>query len=285
MSTDLAELGTTGSGHKLAGVVRGPVRLHPPEAFAFMRVAGRLAAQCLDMLASEVREGIATSRLDDLAREFALDHGAIPACINYRGFRHTICTSLNHVVCHGIPGERVLRAGDILNIDVTLIMDGWHGDTSRMYAVPPVKKAASRLMEVTWEAMMRGIAEIRPGRRLGDVGHAIQTFAESHRFSMVRDFCGHGIGRIFHESPNILHYGRAGEGIALEPGMFFTVEPMVNLGKPGVLVLPDGWTAITRDRSLSAQFEHTIGVTEDGAEIFTMAAPGLEQPWRAALGD
>lgn len=269
----------------LEGVIRGPVRIHPPEAFAFMRAAGRLAAQCLDMLAGEVREGVTTARLDELAREFALDHKAIPACINYRGYRHTICTSLNHVVCHGIPGDRELKPGDIVNIDVTLIVDGWHGDTSRMYAVPPVKKAAARLMEVTFEAMMRGIAVVRPGMRLGDVGHAIQSFAESRRFSVVRDFCGHGIGRVFHDSPNVLHYGRPGEGIELEPGMFFTVEPMINLGKPGVLVLPDGWTAITRDRTLSAQFEHTIGVTEDGAEIFTGAAAGLEQPFRAALDD
>lgn len=288
--TDLAGGGLAGAGlatsaHPLDGVVRGPVRLHPPEAFASMRAAGHLAARCLDMLAGEVREGVSTSRLDDLAREFAMDHGAIPACINYRGYRHTICTSLNHVVCHGIPGDRLLKGGDILNIDVTLIVDGWHGDTSRMYAIPPVKKAAAQLMAVTYDSMMCGIAAVRPGMRLGDIGHTIQAFAESRRYSVVRDFCGHGIGRIFHESPNVLHYGRAGEGVEIEPGMFFTVEPMINLGKPGVLVLPDGWTAITRDRTLSAQFEHTIGVTEDGAEIFTKAAPGLEQPFRSALGD
>jgi methionyl aminopeptidase len=255
------------------------IKIHDrAEAFPGMAAAGRLAASCLDMLASETREGVTTARLDDLAREFVLDHGALPACINYRGYRHTICTSLNHVVCHGIPGERALKDGDVLNIDVTAILDGWHGDTSRMYGIGEVARKAQRLMDVTYEAMMRGIAAVKPGATLGDLGHAIQSYAEAERCAVVREFCGHGLGRIFHDAPNILHYGKPGQGPTLKPGMMFTVEPMLNLGAPGVKVLGDGWTAVTKDKSLSAQYEHSIGVTEDGVQIFTASPAGLHTP-------
>jgi methionyl aminopeptidase len=210
--------------------------------------------------------------------EFAGDHKALPATLNYRGYRHACCISINHVVCHGIPNDKPLRGGDILNIDLTLIIDGWHGDTSRMYAVGEISRSAERLIEVTYECLMRGIAMIKPGAHLGDIGYAIQNFAEAQRCSVVRDFCGHGLGRQFHDHPNVLHYGRMGEGVVLKPGMFFTVEPMINLGKAPVKVLSDGWTAVTRDRSLSAQFEHAIGVTETGCEIFTLSPKGLHCP-------
>lgn len=257
----------------------GQIKLYDrTEAFAGMAAAGAIAAGCLDMLAAEAREGATTGRLDDLARQYALDHGALPACIFYRGYRHTICTSLNHVVCHGIPGDRVLRSGDIVNIDVTVIHDGWHGDTSRMYAIGEVPRKARRLMDVTYEAMMRGIAAIKPGARLGDLGHAIQSFAEAERTSVVREFCGHGLGRVFHDAPNILHFGKPGQGEELKPGMMFTVEPMLNAGSPAVKVLGDGWTAVTKDKSLSAQYEHSVGVTEDGVQIFTLSPAGLDQP-------
>lgn len=257
----------------------GQIKLHDhATAFAGMGRAGRLAAECLDMLVAEVREGVTTGRVDDLAREFVLDHGALPACVGYRGYRHTVCTSLNHVVCHGIPGDRVLRSGDILNIDVTVIVDGWHGDTSRMYGVGDVSRKAQRLMDVTYESLMRGLAAIKPGVRLGDLGHAIQSYAESERCSVVREFCGHGLGRVFHDAPNILHFGKPGQGEEIRPGMLFTVEPMLNLGSPSVKVLGDGWTAVTKDKSLSAQYEHSIGVTETGIEIFTKSPAGLDQP-------
>ncbi|MBN8607450.1 MAG: type I methionyl aminopeptidase [Caulobacterales bacterium] len=257
----------------------GQIKLHDHvTAFAGMAKAGRLAAECLDMLVAEVREGVTTGRIDDLAREFALDHGALPACVGYRGYRHTVCTSLNHVVCHGIPGDRVLRSGDILNIDVTVIVDGWHGDTSRMYGVGEVPRKAQRLMDVTYESLMRGLAAIKPGVKLGDLGHAIQSYAESERCSVVREFCGHGLGRVFHDAPNILHFGKPGQGEEIRPGMLFTVEPMLNLGSPAVKVLGDGWTAVTKDKSLSAQYEHSIGVTETGIEIFTKSPAGLDQP-------
>jgi methionyl aminopeptidase len=262
----------------------GPVKIHGPEAFAGMRAAGRLAAQCLDMLVAEVREGVSTERLDTLARTFVLDNGALPACIFYRGYRHTICTSINHVVCHGIPTDRPLRAGDIVNIDVTVVLDGWHGDTSRMYAVPPVKRRDERLMDVTYAAMTAGIETVRPGATLGDLGAAIQQHAERERLSIVRDFCGHGLGRIFHEPPNVLHYGRPGEGLVLQPGMIFTVEPMVNVGGPAVKVLKDGWTAVTKDKQSSAQYEHSVGVTETGVEIFTLSPAGLDRPHTLAVG-
>src|SRR6195952_656090 len=252
--------------------------LHPPEHFEGMRAAGRLAALTLDMIAPHVRNGVATAELDRLIHEFTLDHAAVPATLNYRGYPKSSCISINHVVCHGIPGDRRLQDGDILNIDVTSIVDGWYGDSSRMYVVGPVSRRASVLIDVTYEALQRGLAAVRPGRTLGDVGHAIQSYVEQQRFSVVRDFCGHGIGQRFHEAPNILHFGKPGQGIVLQPGMFFTIEPMVNAGRPEVKVLDDGWTAVTRDRSLSAQFEHMIGVTEDGCEIFTLSPGGLDKP-------
>jgi len=255
------------------------IDIHAPEDFAGMRRAGRLAAEVLDLLVPEVAPGVTTAKLDALAYEYVVDHHAIPACLGYRGYRHTLCTSLNHVVCHGIPNDKPLRDGDILNIDVTVIVDGWHGDTSRMYLVGEVKRKALRLVEITYESMMRGIAAVRPGATTGDIGHAIQSFAEGReRCAVVRDFCGHGVGRIFHSLPNIVHYGKPGHGVSLKPGMFFTVEPMINLGAFGVKVLGDGWTAVTRDRSLSAQFEHSVGVTGDGVEIFTKSPRGWDQP-------
>ena len=256
----------------------GMIKVHQAEAFAGMRKAGQVAAGCLDMLAGEVREGVTTGRLDDLARQYLFDHGAIPACVFYRGYRHTICTSLNHVVCHGIPGERVLRGGDILNIDVTAIVDGWHGDTSRMYAAGEPSRKARRLMDVTYESLMRGLAAIKPGATLRDLGHAIQSYAEAERCSVVREFCGHGLGRVFHDAPNILHFGKPGQGEQLKPGMLFTVEPMLNVGGASVKILGDGWTAVTKDKSLSAQYEHSVGVTEDGVEIFTASPAGLDTP-------
>lgn len=254
------------------------ILIHDAEAFEGMRRAGRLAAECLDMLTEHVRPGVITDALDRLAREFILDHGALPACLFYRGYPKTLCISPNHVVCHGIPGPRPLRDGEIANIDVTVIVDGWHGDTSRMYLVGDVPTRARRLVEVTYEALDRGIAAVKPGARLGDIGYAIQSYVESQRCSVVRDFCGHGVGEVFHDAPNILHFGRKGEGEVLRAGMFFTVEPMVNLGKHSVKLLSDGWTAVTRDKSLSAQCEHSIGVTETGAEIFTASPAGLFRP-------
>jgi len=254
------------------------IKIHGTGAFAAMHRAGQLAARALDLLAAEVKPGVTTQSLDDLVFEFALDHGATPAPLNYRGFPKSICTSLNHVVCHGIPGQRVLKEGDILNVDVTLILDGWHGDTSRMYPIGTLSRAAERLIAVTYESLMRGVAAVAPGKHFGDIGAAIQTYAESERCSVVRDFCGHGIGQIFHDRPNILHYGHPGEGSEIRPGMIFTIEPMINLGKPQVKIKSDGWTAVTRDRSLSAQFEHTVGVTRSGADIFTLSPAGLHHP-------
>ena len=256
----------------------GQIKLHRPDDFAGMRTAGRLAAETLDMITPHVRPGITTEALDRLCHDYIVERGAIPAPLNYRGFPKSICTSINHVVCHGIPGDRGLKDGDIVNIDVTVILDGWHGDTSRMFLVGDVKLKARRLVENTYEAMMRGIAAVRPGARLGDIGHAIQEFAEGQRCSVVRDFCGHGLGRVFHDAPNVLHYGEPGSGIELRPGMFFTIEPMINLGRHHVKMLSDGWTAVTKDRSLSAQFEHSVAVTEDGCEIFTTSPAGLHQP-------
>jgi methionyl aminopeptidase len=254
------------------------IKLHGPEAFDGMRRAGRLAAECLDMLTPHVVPGVITDDLDRLAREFILDNGALPACLFYKGYAKTVCISANHVVCHGIPGERPLREGDIANIDVTVIVDGWHGDTSRMYGVGEVSPRARRLVDITYESMMRGVAEVKPGNRFGDIGHAIQAYVESQRCSVVRDFCGHGLGQIFHDNPNVLHFGRKGEGPELKTGMFFTIEPMVNLGKHPVKLLSDGWTAVTRDKSLSAQFEHSVGVTETGFELFTKSPAGLDKP-------
>jgi len=260
----------------------GQIKLHGPEGFAGMRKAGQLTAEALDLLVGRVKPGVTTESLDRLVSEFARDHGAHPAPLNYRGYPKAICTSINHVVCHGIPNEKPLREGDIVNIDVTLIVDGWHGDSSRMYAVGEINRKAERLLQVTYESLMRGIAAVRPQGRTGDIGHAIQTYAEGERCSVVRDFCGHGLGRVFHDHPNILHYGRPGEGVELKPGMFFTIEPMINLGRPHVKILNDGWTAVTRDRSLSAQFEHTVAVTETGCEIFTLSPKGLDFPPLAA---
>jgi methionyl aminopeptidase len=254
------------------------VKLHGLDGFAGMRKAGRLAAECLDMLVPFVVPGVTTEAIDARVLEFALDKKAIPATVNYRGYAHSTCTSINHVVCHGIPGPKALREGDIVNIDVTLLVDGWHGDTSRMYAVGPLKPRPARLIEVTYEALARGIAAVKPGHTTGHIGAAIQKYAESQRCSVVRDFCGHGLGRLFHDRPNILHYGEPGEGVLLEAGMFFTIEPMINLGKAAVKVLGDGWTAVTRDRELSAQCEHTIGVTPTGCEIFTLSPVGHFMP-------
>jgi len=254
------------------------IKLHGREAFAGMAKAGRLVAEALDALVEIVKPGITTDALDDFVFDFAMAHGAIPAPLNYRGFPKSICTSLNHVVCHGIPGPRGLKEGDILNIDVTFIVDGWHGDSSRMYGVGKISRAAERLLNVTYESLMRGVAAVRPGATIGDIGAAIQAYAEGERCSVVRDFCGHGLGRVFHDRPNILHYGEIGEGVPLKPGMLFTIEPMINLGRAPVKILSDGWTAVTRDRSLSAQFEHTVGVTETGCQIFTASPQGLDRP-------
>ncbi|MBB3134089.1 methionyl aminopeptidase [Rhizobium pisi] len=237
-----------------------------------------MTARCLDALADIVKPGLVTDDIDRFVFDFGMDHGAYPATLNYRGYTKSTCTSINHVVCHGIPNDKPLREGDIVNIDVTFVLDGWHGDSSRMYPVGTVKRAAERLLEVTYESLMRGIAAVRPGARTGAIGEAIQTYAEAERCSVVRDFCGHGVGRLFHDSPNILHYGRANEGPELREGMIFTIEPMINLGRPHVKVLADGWTAVTRDRSLSAQYEHTVGVTSDGCEIFTLSPGGLDRP-------
>jgi methionyl aminopeptidase len=256
----------------------GQIKLHGPDAFAGMRKAGQLAAEALDMLVPHVRPGVTTEYLDDLILDFALNHGALPAPLNYRGFPKSICTSVNHVVCHGIPGSKPLREGDIVNIDVTLVLNGWHGDTSRMYAVGPISRRAQRLLDVTYEALLRGVHAVKPGLTTGHIGAAIQSYAESQRCSVVRDFCGHGLGQVFHDRPNILHYGQPGEGVELKPGMLFTIEPMINLGKSTVKVLADGWTAVTRDRELSAQFEHTVGVTADGCEVFTYSPLGLDKP-------
>ncbi len=256
----------------------GIIPLHGKEGFDGMRKAGKLAAQALDMLGEHVRAGITTGELDRLAFEFSRAHNAIPATLFYRGFRHSICTSINHVICHGIPGERVLREGDIVNIDLTYIVDGWHGDTSRMYPVGQISRKAERLIRVTYESLKRGIAAAIAGNTTGDIGAAIQEYAEGERCSVVRDFVGHGLGRLFHDEPNIMHFGVAGQGIEIKPGMIFTIEPMINLGRPHAKILNDGWTAVTRDRTLSAQCEHSIGITESGNEIFTASPAGKFNP-------
>lgn len=254
----------------------GQIRLYDEEGFAGMRKASQVTAECLDRLNEIVKPGITTDEIDAFVYDFGMRHDAIPATLYYRGYRKSTCTSINHVVCHGIPSAKPLREGDIVNIDVTYIVDGWYGDSSRMYAVGAIKRASERLLEVTYQALLHGIDAVRPGATTGDIGAAIQAYVESERCSVVRDFCGHGVGQIFHDTPNILHYGRPGEGIALQPGMIFTIEPMVNLGRPHVKVLSDGWTAVTRDRSLSAQYEHSIGVTETGREIFTLSPSGYD---------
>ncbi len=259
-------------------VEAGRITIHGPEAFAAMRAAGRLAAECLDFITPHVVPGVSTGELDQLCARFVADRGGISAPLNYRGFPRSICTSVNHVVCHGIPGDKRLEDGDIVNIDVTPILDGWHGDSSRMYLVGKPGVKARRLVEITYQALMLGIEQVKPGATLGDIGHAIQTFVEGHHCSVVREFCGHGIGQVFHEPPNVMHYGRAGAGLVLREGMIFTIEPMVNAGRPETKILADGWTAVTKDRSLSAQFEHTVGVTGDGCEIFTLSPRGWTQP-------
>ncbi len=256
----------------------GGIKLHDAAAFAAMRVSGQAAASVLDQLAPLVRPGVTTRELDDIARQAAIALGAAPANIGYRGYAHTTCISVNHVVCHGIPGEKTLKAGDIVNIDLAVVIDGWHGDTSRMYLVGDVALRARRLVDVTYECLMLAIEQARPGNHLGDIGHAIQRHAEKHRYGVVRDFCGHGVGKVYHDAPDVVHVGIAGSGPELRPGMIFTIEPMINLGRPDVKVLDDGWTAVTRDRSLSAQFEHSIGITDSGCEIFTRSPKGLDQP-------
>jgi len=254
------------------------IKLYGADAFEGMRRAGRVAAETLDALVPLVVPGGSTGELDDFARTAIEAAGAIAINIGYSGYAHATCISVNHVVCHGIPGAKTLVAGDILNIDLTAVIDGWHGDTSRMFLVGDVPLKAKRLVDVTYECMMLGIAQAVPGNRLGDIGHAIQRHAEAHRYGVVRDFVGHGVGLVYHDEPDVHHYGRPGTGPELRPGMMFTIEPMINIGKPGVKILEDNWTAVTRDRSLSAQFEHSIGITEDGPEIFTLSPKGLHHP-------
>ena len=258
------------------------IRIHTKEGFAGMRVAGAAASRILDSLCSEVRPGVTTGDLDDMIRSMIADQKITSATIGYRGYRHASCISVNHVVCHGIPGPRRLADGDILNIDVTVIVDGWYGDSSRMFAAGTPSRRARRLMEVTHDSLMLGLKQVKPGNTFGDIGAAIQRYAESHRMSVVREFCGHGLGRTFHLPPNVVHFGVPGSGPALAEGMFFTVEPMINLGKPGTKILADSWTAVTRDRSLSAQYEHSVGVTENGCEVFTLSASNRFHPtnWR-----
>jgi methionyl aminopeptidase len=256
----------------------GAIKLHGPAGFEGMRKAGQLAAEILDALVPHVVPGVSTAELDDIVRNMTIAAGGVPATLGYRGYTHSCCISINHVVCHGIPSERALKDGDIVNIDVTPMLGGWHGDTSRMYLVGDVPIKARRLVDVTYECLMLGLEQAKPGNHLGDISHAIQQHAEKHRYGVVRDFCGHGLGQVFHDAPEVVHVGRPGTGPELRPGMFFTVEPMINIGRPDVKLLDDGWTAVTRDRSLSAQFEHSIGITETGCEIFTTSAKGLHQP-------
>ncbi len=256
----------------------GTIKLHGLSAFAGMRAAGRLAADILDAMVPLVQPGVTTGALDDVVRAMTLAGGAVPATLGYRGYAHSCCISINHVVCHGIPSDKQLKDGDIVNIDVTPLLGGWHGDSSRMYLVGDVPLKAKRLIDVTYECLMMGIEMAKPGARLGDIGAAIQKHAEGNRYGVVREFCGHGLGRLFHDAPEVVHAARAGTGPELRPGMFFTIEPMINQGKAGVKMLEDGWTAVTRDRSLSAQFEHSIGITEDGCEVFTASSRGLDKP-------
>ncbi|MBB4084899.1 type I methionyl aminopeptidase [Sphingomonas carotinifaciens] len=256
----------------------GAIKLHGPAAFAGMHKAGRLAAETLDMLVPHMVPGVTTGEIDRLIYDFVTANGGYPATLGYRGYTHSTCISINHVVCHGIPSEKPLKSGDIVNVDVTPIVDGWHGDTSRMYLIGDVPLKARRLVEITYECLMLGIEQARPGNHMGDVAHAIQRHAERHRYGVVRDFCGHGLGQLFHDAPEVVHVGRPGTGPELRPGMIFTIEPMINIGRPDVKLLDDGWTAVTRDRSLSAQFEHSIGITEEGCEIFTLSPAGHTMP-------
>jgi methionyl aminopeptidase len=256
----------------------GAIKLHGQAAFEGMHRAGRLCAETLDMLVPHMVPGVTTAEIDRLIYDFVLDRGGVPATLGYRGYTHSSCISINHVVCHGIPSDKTLKSGDIVNVDVTPILDGWHGDSSRMYLIGDVPLKARRLVEVTYECLMLGLEQARPGNHLGDVAHAIQRHAERHRYGVVRDFCGHGLGRLFHDAPEVVHVGKPGTGPELRPGMIFTVEPMINIGRHDVKLLDDGWTAVTRDRSLSAQFEHSIGITETGCEVFTTSLKGWDQP-------
>lgn len=273
-------------------VTKEGIRLYEASDFAGMHAAGKLAAEILDRVADMVKPGVTTGELDAAIEAMVDEAGAVSATIGYKGYKHASCISLNHVVCHGIPGSKIPKGknekgarkhdelidGDVLNIDVTVVVDGWFGDTSRMFKVGQIKPFADRLIQVTHDALMEGIAAVKPGNTFGDIGHAIQKYAEGHRMSVVRDFCGHGLGRVFHAPPNVLHYGRPGTGPVLEEGMFFTIEPMINLGRPETKILADDWTAITRDKSLSAQFEHSVGVTADGCDIFTLSPAGKFHP-------
>tara|TARA_Y100001970_G_scaffold294373_1_gene452207 strand:- start:115602 stop:116387 length:786 start_codon:yes stop_codon:yes gene_type:complete len=259
-------------------MIQSSIKIHEDQDFASMRIAGRLAADTLDYITPFILPGVTTEELNTICHDFVSSKGGTNAPLGYRGYPKSICTSINHVVCHGIPGDRILKEGDVLNIDVTPVVNGWHGDSSRMYYVGNVSTKAKRLINITYDSMMRGIDTIRPGATLGDLGYAIQTYAENNRCSVVRDFCGHGTGQVFHSPPNILHYGQPGEGITLKSGMIFTIEPMLNLGSWEVKLLKDGWTAVTKDKSLSAQFEHTIGVTDNGYEIFTLSSKGYTKP-------
>ena len=255
------------------------IKIHSKEDFASMHQAGKLAATLLDEVAERIYPGVTTNAINDYVHERILSENAIPAPLNYRGFPKSLCTSINHVVCHGIPDDKPLKDGDVVNVDITVIVNGWHGDTSRMFWVGEPSIKAKRLTQITYDALMKGIEQVRPGNTTGDIGHAIQTYAESYGYSVVREYCGHGLGRVFHDAPNILHYGNPGEGVRLEEGMFFTVEPMINAGKAGTkLNAKDGWTVTTKDRSLSCQFEHSMGVTADGADIFTLSPKGLNCP-------
>ncbi|HSF13001.1 MAG TPA: type I methionyl aminopeptidase [Erythrobacter sp.] len=256
----------------------GSIKIHGPAGFEGMRKAGALAAQILDACAELVKPGVTTESIDTAVRNMMLDAGAVPATMGYRGYAHSSCISINHVICHGIPGDKVLKDGDILNIDVTPLVDGWHGDTSRMFYAGEPSLKARKLVEVTYECLMLGIAAAQPGARLGDIGAAIEAHAAQFRYGVVREFCGHGLGRLFHDAPEVVHAAKAGTGPELRPGMFFTIEPMINLGKPWAKGLGDGWTAVTRDKSLSAQFEHSIAITETGNEIFTKSPTGRDCP-------
>jgi len=254
------------------------IKIHAPEDFEGMRKAGRLAAETLDYITPMVRPGATTEDINTWVHDYTIEHGGVPAPLNYRGFPKSVCTSINHVVCHGIPGDKILTDGDIVNIDVTTILDGWFGDTSRMFCIGNVGVKARKLIETTHQALWRGIKVVRPGATTGDIGHAIQSYAESKRYSVVRDFCGHGLGRVFHDAPNIMHFGTPGTGPVLKEGMFFTIEPMINIGGYDVKIKSDGWTAVTKDRSLSAQFEHSLAVTADGYEVFTRSPVGFDCP-------
>jgi methionyl aminopeptidase len=265
--------------HNLRGrQTKDGIHIYDAADFAGMHAAGALAARILDDVAQHVFVGQTTGEIDRIITQMVEDAGATSATIGYKGYKHASCISVNHVVCHGIPSDKLLKDGDILNVDVTVIVDGWYGDTSRMYVAGKLPRKAERLMDVTHDALMLGIEAVKPGNTFGDIGHAIQSFVESHRMSVVRDFCGHGLGRVFHAPPNVLHYGRPGTGAVLEEGMFFTIEPMVNLGRPETKTLADDWTAVTRDKSLSAQFEHSVGVTANGCEIFTLSPTGTFHP-------